>query len=435
MADTNPPLLAEIQEAQILKNLRPNTVYNILDGAFFGFAIGFASFMTIIPLFISTLTGSAILIGMIPAIHNMGWQLPQLLIANRVSRQRRYKPMVLKVTIHERLPYLGLAVLAWFSPYLGVHNALVLAFILLIWQGLGSGFTAAPWQSMIARIFPADRRGTFYGAQSSAANLLASLSAILAGFILSNLVSPLDFTLCFTFASIWMTVSWLALAMTREPARQNQPAPVDTGTFWKNIARILREDTNFRWFLVVRMLSQIAVMGFSFYTVYTVKFLGMPEVTIGIMTGVLMATSIVANPVMGWLGDRWGHRSIMAFGMLAAAASGLLAWLVHDPKWFYLVFVLAAFANVANWTIPLAMIPQFASEPDRPSYIGMANTFIAPVTVLAPLLGGLLAEVAGYPSTFLVSAVGGLVTAAFLQAKVRNPHQQSKTRYSPKENV
>ncbi len=212
MAEANLPIPVEAQDAQILRNLRPNTVYNILDGAFFGFALGFASFITIIPLFFSTLTDSAILIGMIPAIHNVGWQLPQLLIANRVSRQRRYKPMVLMLTIHERLPFLGLAILAWYSPHLGIQQTLIIAFLLLIWQGLGSGFTAAPWQSMIARIIPADRRGTFYGSQSSAANLLASFSAIFAGIILSKLVSPLDFTLCFTLASIFMTVSWFLLA-------------------------------------------------------------------------------------------------------------------------------------------------------------------------------------------------------------------------------
>ncbi len=176
-------------------------------------------------------------------------------------------------------------------------------------------------------------------------------------------------------------------------------------------------------------------MGFAFYTVYAVKILGLPELAAGIMTGILMGASIIANPIMGWMGDRWGHRSIMAFGMLAAAASGLLAWLAPEPGWFYMVFVLAAIAYVALWTTSMAMIPQFASEADRPSYIGMANTFIAPVTVLAPLFGGWLAQVAGYPSTFLVSAIGGLVTAALLQLMVRNPIQSSETRYRPQENA
>ena len=42
----------------------------------------------------------------------MGWQLPQILTASRVGRLRRYKPMVLTMAIHERLPFFALALVA-----------------------------------------------------------------------------------------------------------------------------------------------------------------------------------------------------------------------------------------------------------------------------------------------------------------------------------
>ena len=132
-------------------------------------------------------------------------------------------------------------------------------------------------------------------------------------------------------------------------------------------------------------------MGFSFYTVYAVRSLGMSEIAVGILTGVLLGTAIIANPVMGWIGDQWSHRLLMAIGVLGASASALIAWLAPSPIWFVPVFMLAGIANVAVWTISLAMIPDFSSEADRPSYIGLANTLIAPVTILAPLLGGWLA--------------------------------------------
>ena len=406
---------------QILDNLRHNYFYNVLDGAFFGLAIGFASFMTIIPLFVSTLTGSAILIGLIPAIHNMGWQLPQLLIANRVSQQSSYKPMVMMITLHERLPFLGLALTAWLIPVIGIQTALIITFLLLVWQGIGAGFTANPWQSMIAQILPSDRRGTFYGIQSSAANVLASVSAIAAGYLLSVLDSPYDFTACFLLASLAMGISWLALTRTREPSIPPTSPPSGTKAFWHKLGQILKTDANFRWFLIVRILSQFALMGFAFYTVYAVQILGMDEVTVGVLTSVLLATQIVANPLMGWLGDRWSHRLLMAIGILSASLSGFLAWLAPTPEWFYLVFILAGIANVAVWTVGLAMILTFGAESERPSYIGLANTLIAPATFLAPLIGGLLAEQYGYPAAFITSAIAGLATAFVLYTLVREP--------------
>jgi hypothetical protein len=149
------------------RNLRFNFTIGMFDGAFFGLAIGFASFIAIIPLFVSHLTDSALLIGLVPAIHNVGWQFPQLLTAGWVARLRRYKPVVMWLTIHERLPFLGLAAVAWFLPALGARNALILTFLLLVWQGFGGGFTANPWTNMISKIMPSGLHGTFFGSQGS----------------------------------------------------------------------------------------------------------------------------------------------------------------------------------------------------------------------------------------------------------------------------
>lgn len=407
---------------EVRQHLRFNWIANLIDGGFFGLAIGFASWVTVIPLFVSTMTSSAILIGLIPAIHNMGWQLPQLLVAKRLNKMKRFKPMVVIMTIQERVPILGFAVVALLIPTLGNQICLVLTFFLLIWQGLGAGFTAAPWQNMIAKIILPKQHGTFYGVQSATANLLASLSAVLAGIILAHWDSPKDFVICFLLAFGALIVSWLALASTREPESQIVEVEDDSArSFWHNIGSILKKDTNFRWFLIARMLSQAATMAFGFYTVYAVRKLGLSVVTVGIMTGVYTGTQIAVNPIMGWLGDRWSQRSVMEIGVICASLSALLAWLAPSPQWFYLVFILAGIGNVATWTVSLAMILKFGRESERPSYIGMANSLVAPATILAPLLGGWLAQILGYPAAFITAAVGGISTAGILHWLVVDP--------------
>src|SRR4030067_651328 len=202
-------------DKHIYNNLRYNITVNMLDGAFFGVAWGSASFFTVIPLFVSTMTDSATLIGLIPAIHAMGWQLPQLLTAHRISQATRLKPMLIWMILQERLPFLWLAIIAWLLPSLGKDTALSLTFILLIWQGLGSGLAANPWQSLIAKIIPSDIRGTFIGAQAAAANSLASLGAILAGLILEKYVQPFDFFYSFILASLALLLSGIFLGFAR----------------------------------------------------------------------------------------------------------------------------------------------------------------------------------------------------------------------------
>ena len=405
--------------SEIQRDLKHNWIANLLDGAFFGFALGFASFITILPLFVSTMTESAILIGLVPTIHNVGWQLPQLFLANRVARQRQYRSMTIWMSIHERLPILGLAAVAWWGKAMGVQTALLITFILLIWQGLGSGFTANPWQSMIAKIIPAEQRGTFLGAQSASANLLASVGAVLAGMVLSSMTSPTDFAICFLAASFFMLISWFFLAWTREQDSPPPPAgPEQRGVrFWSGI---LQRDVNFRWFLVVRMVSQLSVMGFAFYTVYAVRQLGLNEIGVGLVTGIYTGVQIIINPIMGWMGDRWSRRNVLELGILAAIGSALCAWWAPSANWFYLVFLLAGIANVSIWTVSLAMVLEFGEENERPAYIGLANTLVAPMTILTPFIGGWMADSFGYPAAFIASALAGAGTELVIHLKVRD---------------
>jgi hypothetical protein len=100
--------------------------------------------LSILPLFVASMTDSATLIGLVPAIHASGWLLPQLFTANYIARLRRYKRTVLFGTIHERIPFLGLALVALLLPKIGLQAGLGLTFLFLIWQGLGGGFTANP---------------------------------------------------------------------------------------------------------------------------------------------------------------------------------------------------------------------------------------------------------------------------------------------------
>jgi MFS family permease len=407
------------------RNLRFNFVVNVLDGGFFGAALGFASFITVIPLLVSRLTDSAVLIGLIPAIHAVGWQLPQLFTAPRVSKLSKYKRMALIMSLNERLPFLGLAIVAWFSPQLGVQLSLILIFILLIWQGFGGGFTATAWQSLIAKIMPVQLYGRFFGIQSAAVTFLMAVGAILAGIVLAAYYYPLDFTLCFLLAVVMMFISFFFLALTKEESVTPVSNSIEEElSFRDNLRAILRTDKDFRWYLFSRMLTQFATMGFAFFTIYAVKEFGVDERLIGFLTGLLLFTEVAANPIMGWLGDRRGHLLTLQIGIVATIASVLLAMGAQGVAWFFPIFILAGIANVAAWTVPLSMTLEFGPESQRPTYIGLSNTLIAPSTFIAPIIAGLLIDNINYQAAFLVSAIAGIVTLLVLVIGVKDPRKR-----------
>jgi len=405
------------------KHLRYNVTVGLSDGGLFGLALGFASFGTILPLFVASMTDSATLIGLVPAIHSAGWLLPQLFTANHTSRLRRYKRTVLINTIHERVPFLGFALVAFLLPKIGLEIGLALAFLLLIWQGLGGGFTANPWTSMISKIIPPENRGTFFGLQAAVANLFISGAAVGAGYLLSGIASPLNFAVCFLIASVFFTASWFALALTREPEDTEKVIEAYQPPLWKGAGRIIQRDMNFNWFLLARFLSQFATMGFSFYIVYALRRFDADPVTLGYLTATLTITQTIANVGMGWLGDRIGHRAMLILGAAAAMLSSLLAAFAPSLTWFFPIFILSGFTNVSIWTNGMTMATTFSGESERPFYIGLAQTLTAPATIIAPLLGGWIADTKGFVPTFAISAILSVVMMGILLFIVKNPHK------------
>ncbi len=405
-------------------HLRFNFLVNTLDGAFFGLGIGFASFGTIIPLFMSQFTPLAMLIGLIPAIHLAGLQFPPLFTVGFMSRQKRYKPWVLLISINERLPFLGLCLTAWFMHSLSPALAVTLIFLCLAWQGLGGGFGMVAWQSMLVKVLPSGLRGTFFGVQAAAFNILAAISAMIAGVWLDAYGPQVGFTLCFASAFAALCLSYIMVALTREPdetPREPEEAVAPQGAVQVSLGGILRRDLNFRWFIIVRMLAQLAAMAFAFYIIYSVGHYAITKTFAGFLTSASMVTGIVANPLMGWLGDRWSHYRVLGLGFAAALCSALTAFLAPSVEWFFLVVLLAAIANVAIWTTSMAMTLQFGAPAERQAYIGLSNTLVAPATILAPVIGGWLADSASYLLTFVVSAAFGVITLLLFALKLRDP--------------
>ncbi|MFN2194559.1 MAG: MFS transporter [Anaerolineales bacterium] len=397
------------QNEYIEKNSSFNIFVNLADGSFFGLALGFASFVTILPLFFSQFTESAVLIGLIPAIHTLGWQLPQIFTANRLSKLSRFKPILLLMTMQERLPFLGLALLAWFAGELSKTVILPLAFVLLIWQGIAGGFAANPWQSMISKIIPVRIRGVFFGIQGGLANLLLAIGAVVSGFLVENLSGAQQFAAPFMLAFISMMISLSFLSLTREKA--HRPAVrAKSVNYLDYLNEILRDDRQFTLFILVRNLLQFATLGINFYALYLITEFQASAASIGIMNGIYAAAQIIANPILGAAGDRFGYRTSLLVGTISALASTVIALFARSSIWFYLSFALAGLGMVATWTLVIVMTLKYGTDEHRPAYIGLSNSLTAVSTLIAPLIGGWIADQFGFSATFMFTIAIGILT-------------------------
>ena len=113
---------------------------------------------------------------------------------------------------------------------------------------------------------------------------------------------------------------------------------------------------------------------------------------------------------------------MMILGGTAAAISSALAWFAPSLNWFYPIFILSGFANVSIWTNAMTMSTSFSSEADRPMYIGIAQTIVAPSAIIAPLIGGWIADTAGFVTTFSTSTILSIIMILILVFMLKDPH-------------
>ncbi|MCK5319515.1 MAG: hypothetical protein KAJ55_16510, partial [Anaerolineales bacterium] len=127
---------------EVVKHIKRNFFANILDAGFWFFGDSFVAAYTILPVFMSTLTDSPILIGMIPALEGAGWFLPQLFLAKHLESKNRRLPLVLKLGIFDRVPYLFLALGAYLVLKLDQKVAIVLFLLFYGIKVFSSGLVA-----------------------------------------------------------------------------------------------------------------------------------------------------------------------------------------------------------------------------------------------------------------------------------------------------
>lgn len=402
-------------QSEVEKDFRYNFVVNLVDGSFFGLAMGYASAVTILPLFIANFTDSTILIGLIGSIHMIGSQLPQILMVGRVANLERYKPLAVLMTMHERLPFIGLMLLALASPQMGGGWVVLLCYLLFIWHALGSGFAATPYQSMISKIFPERHRGTFLGAQMAGYSLLSGLGAVMAGIWLQSLPTPYNYALCFLAASLALGISWYFLARAREPLHTLRQRSGSNAIPWSHLRQIWNRDHNFRGFVLARVIAQLTLVTLSFLAIYATRSFAVSEQMLGLLTGLLFFMQIVGALVGGWMGDRAGHRVVLMGGALLMALAAVLAAVAADSTVFFAVYALAGAGSAILMTNVITMTMEFGAPEERPHYIGLANTLTAFAALVAPLIAGAVADRLGYNAMFILTAVAGVTAFAALQ--------------------
>jgi MFS family permease len=410
-------------EAVIERDYRHNFIVNFFDGTAFWFGASFFAYRTILPVYIANLTDSEFAIALLSVILSTGWLLPQLFTANWTQRLpiKKYAPVNVGFWT-ERLPILLLVPSAWLAT-ISMELALVASMLCITWHIVGAGVIAVGWQDMIAKIFPIEGRGKFFGITNFGGTATGVLGASTVAWLLDRHEFPYSYMWAFFLGSVFIMVSWVFLAMTKEPPVESDTEPVSNRDYWKKLPEIIKADKNFRHYLITQIFMGAGNMAIGFLAVYAVKRWDLPDSQAGGFTIAMLIGQALSNLVFGWLADRKGHKLILEICVLVTALAAGIAALAPQSAWFFLVFFMVGISAAGFMLSGIMIVFEFCEPEIRPTYIGINNTFNGLVSIAMPLIGGWLAKTQGYPTMFGITFSICLLGLILLRFWVQEPRK------------
>ncbi len=412
---------------QFEHSVRRHHVWNIsvgwLDGIFFALGGSLISHITVLPVFLRLLTESKFTIGLVHTFTMVGIFLPQIFSAHYIESMPLKKGVVVFVGVVMRLPWLILALILPWMTHLPSLYSVGLFFALYLIFTLGWGLVIPPWLDMIGRIILPGKRGAFLGMRFTLGRAFAVVGAVFSYFLIRSFPFPYNFSLCFAAAFIILNVSLFFFALTREVPYPVVKKKIELLRFLRSLPGILRQDRNFFFYNVAFALIAFTNLTLAFYAVYAVERFHLTSSYAGIFTAIFMAAQGATGILWGLIGDRKGHKISMVGSAIMSILASLTALFAPTVTLFYACFIFAGGYISGTLVSNMNLVLEFCPPEERPLYIGLSNSFAAPVFALSPIVGGMIVDHFSYTAAFALSAgltAIGLLILIFL---VRDPRR------------
>lgn len=398
---------------------RHNFRLGVLNGLSFTLAETLIDPTLVLVAFVSTLTQSPLLIGLVTPLRDGAWYLPQVWVSGFLQSQP-HKLAWYRLTGAVRM--LAWLLLVWAMVFINDPGWLLLAFFVFFGSyAFFSGLGGLSFMEVVSKTVPPHRRAEFFawrlilgGGASIAASLLVRWLVDKNG----PLPFPYNFAVLAGLGCVLAYMGVILFAEIREPADVHVRPVMALNDQLKRAQQALTRDARYRQFILLRIWLMVAGAGVPFFAVYIQNHMQAPLDMVGVYLAAYNITHFFSNVGLGRFAYRLGNQRVM----LLAAVSGLsmtalmgvlLTWdgvgAVSGTLaawWLVPVFALSGIRESGIGVSAQAMLMDIAPAEERSLYLGFTNSLLG-VVLLSTGLSGVVVAVLGFPTLLLVSLVAG----------------------------
>lgn len=378
---------------------------------------------TVMSALVFQLTGSAVAVGAVSTILRLGWLIPQLFVGYFAGRIASSMPFFVVGAFGRTAAIAILAVALWIGAKFGWTYAMLgtATFVLWVLYSFLSGVVGVPYNDIVARSVPSERRSRMLSIRFFGGGIVALLVAALADMLFRTLDFPFSYSAVLGIAAFLMLVSSFIFTAMGEP-KQTVPAKAATSftAYLREGLVTFQDDPVFRLFVFAQWCGGAVLIAAPFFIIAANE-LGVGLENVALLLGAQTVGALAGNPLWGWWGDNRGKLSLMR-GIAITRTAPQIALLVllllpvppeaAMPVLLVVFFVLGALANGLTIAV-IGLLMEISPDDRRPAYSGYFNALTAPAFVL-PLVGGLAVAVLGTWIVFGTALAAAIGQAAFL---------------------
>ena len=298
--------------------------------------------------------------------------------------------------------------LCWFL--IGFAQSYLLLLILFPLATLFSNLWHAPAMSILSEAYP-ERKGLTLGIHGAAANLGQSISPLVVGSLIAYLGWRTAVKLNITPALL----AAILLAMLLPGLKILEFKKKTRGEFIQLLKnKLLRNKTLFFLCLIsaFRTMGQRGIE--TFLALFLAGHLGLSPVWVGAYISILTVSSTFPEPLMGWLSDHIGRKSILWTSFTISGLSVLAITLVNPGIPLIVSMVLLGFFHYSLRPIIFAFALDLTPPEIGGSTISYIFTWNQSLSALAPIVGGFLADAFGIKFALYLTAFLSLTAAVLV---------------------
>ncbi len=376
---------------------------------------------TFVEAFIVSLGGTPMALGAIRAAQSFGMFLSPILGATSIEHREKVLPAGLLIGGLMRLQILGIACAAFFLSGTSAIYAVGALFLLF---GFFMGMQGVIFSFLMSKVIPVELRGRLTGLRQ----LLGGLTAASVGWVGGQLVEEgalgNGFAATFGLAFVLTSLGLASLLFMREPVPPGRRAAARLGQRLREMPAMVREDPDFTRYFLARALATMGRMSMPFYLPYAASQMEIGGIELGQLTFAFVFAMSGSNLAWGLVADRTGWRFTFIAALGVWVASVLV--LMSSDSFTAMMVVMAGLGSGQGGFMMSSqnLVLEFGSRENLPMRIAVANSASEFVGVLAPLTGGVLITVAGYPEVFWTGITFQSAAMIFVALFVREPRNR-----------